>query len=261
LITDRIYRLARHWPFLGRQVSKVVRRLPHRVRRVSRFGQELLLDPVELHGFFLYYEREYDDYIFTFLASRLPTYAWAIDVGANIGIYTVFLGSRCGRVDAFEPEPRVLARLRENLELNHLHCVTIHEQCVAHVSGEIPFVSPDLQNEGIGHIASAGMPRPCVTLDDFLASAEPKPLLVKLDIEGGEWLAVQGMQQTVRRWEAPLSMLIEVHREEIARLGGSVGGLRRMIEDLGLEVLALDPGGLTAYHDGARFWWVTNKHV
>jgi FkbM family methyltransferase len=258
VITDRIYRLARHWSFLGRQMRKVVRRLPHRVRQVTRFGQRLLLDPVEMHGFYLYYEREYDDYIFHFLASRLARYQRVLDVGANIGIYTVFLASRCRQVDAFEPEARVLPRLRDNLRLNQLHNVTVHEQCVADHTGEIRFVSPEPQNEGVGHVGQTGRPVPCVALDDFLRNATPEPLLVKMDIEGGEWLALQGARKWLSAWNAPIALLIEVHPEEIVQLDGTVEELRAMLAKAGLTISALEPSGLRECDNKhTRYWWAT----
>jgi FkbM family methyltransferase len=260
MITDRIYRAARRWPFLLRQAKRVLRRLPHRRRRVSHFGQELFVDPVELHGFYLYYEREYDDYVFAFLEKRLTSFSRVLDLGANIGIYTVFLASRCRHVDAFEPEPTVLARLRENLHLNSLDNVTVHERCVADVTGTISFVSPTQENEGVGHIAAAGTSRPCVALDDFLRDASPEPLLVKMDIESGEWLALSGARQVLRGWKAPLALLMEIHPAEMEALGGSVKRLRDALAAAGLQIWALEPAGLRPGNpDQARFWWASNQ--
>jgi hypothetical protein len=64
---------------------------------------EAVVDPSELHGFYLYYEREYDDYTFSFLGDRLAGFARALDIGANIGVCTSFLAARMDKVDAFEP--------------------------------------------------------------------------------------------------------------------------------------------------------------
>ena len=113
MITDRFEyrRTLRPWAALQRLSTRVVRRLPHRQRLVRHFGQRLLVDPSELTGFYLYYEQEYDDGIFRFLARRLPTFAWAIDLGANIGVYTTFIAQYCNRVDAFEPDKHLVSKL------------------------------------------------------------------------------------------------------------------------------------------------------
>ena len=258
VLTDRIYRLMRPIPAVQRQFCRIVRRLPHRERLVSHFGHRLIVDPSELHGFYLYYEREYDHPIFHFLSDRLQQYTRAIDIGANIGIYTVFLAKRCMRIDAFEPEGGVVPRLTENLRLNAIDHVRLHEKCVAHVTGTVQFASPTAANQGVGQIASDGDPVASITLDDFLANDEPEALFIKMDIEGGEWLAVQGMSETLRRWNAPLAVLMELHPDQIASLGGTISGLRQKLESMGLEVFAIDSGDLHPVDDAARFWWAMN---
>jgi FkbM family methyltransferase len=237
----------------------VVRRLPHRTRRVGHFGQHLLVDPSELHGFYLYYEREYDDPIFRFLSERLPAYPRALDLGANIGIYTTFLALHCRRVDAFEPEKQVLPRLRQNLSLNGIGNVTVHEICVSDVTGEVRFVPPSPQNQGVGQIGEGGVLVPSVTLDDFLAGSEQQPLFIKMDIEGGEWLAAKGAQQAFRSWNYPLAILIELHPGEIEKVGGTLPELRQLLEGAGLTVRSLDSGELCPVSDSSRFWWVAGE--
>jgi FkbM family methyltransferase len=258
VLTDRLYRLSRVWPTAHCLFRRAVHRLPHRTRRVRHFGRELLVDPSELHGFYLYYEQEYDDPIFHFLLERLPSFRWAIDLGANIGIYTTFLALHCEQVDAFEPEKQVLPRLQENLSLNGIRNVTIHEKCVSDVSGEVLFVPPSRQNQGVGRVGEGGVPVDSITLDVFLAEPEQRPLFIKMDIEGGEWLAVRGAQQAFRSWEPPLSILIELHPDEISKLGGTLPDLQRLLEGSGLTVQSLDSGELRPVSQSSRFWWVTN---
>jgi FkbM family methyltransferase len=226
------------------------------------FGQRLWVDPSELHGFYLYYEREYDDYIFSFLGDRLAGFARALDIGANIGVYTSFLAARLEKVDAFEPETSVLPELRANLELNGLTHVTIHATCVAHVSGKVNFESPDKANGGIGKIVEGyGIEYPCVTLDDFFGSSIGEACFIKLDIEGGEWLALQGARRVLSYPKVPVSLLIEVHPEQITSLGGSVTELKSLLQSMGYHVYALTPAGvhtLTAALN-ARFWWASSN--
>jgi FkbM family methyltransferase len=254
-----LYRLSRVWPTAHRLFRRTVHRLPHRTRRVRHFGRDLLVDPSELHGFYLYYEQEYDDPIFHFLLERLPSFRWAIDLGANIGIYTTFLALHCEQVDAFEPEKQVLPRLQENLRLNGIRNVTIHEKCVSDVPGEVLFVPPSRQNQGVGRVGEGGVPVDSTTLDVFLARSEQRPLFIKMDIEGGEWLAVRGAQQAFRAWGHPLSILIELHPDGISKVGGTLPDLRRLLGGAGLTVQSLDSGELRPVNHSSRFWWVTNN--
>ncbi len=75
MLTDSIYRSLNSMPELQRQFKRVVLKLPHRQRLVHHFGQQLWVDPSEMHGFYLYYEREYDDYIFNFLSAQATKYS------------------------------------------------------------------------------------------------------------------------------------------------------------------------------------------
>jgi hypothetical protein len=64
----------------------------------------------------------------------------AIDVGANIGMFTVPLAlavASRGRVLAVEPSPENVLRLVRNLELNELGNVEVHGVALAEVEGEV----------------------------------------------------------------------------------------------------------------------------
>lgn len=263
MLTDRIFRASRKSPTLQQQLKRALVRLPSRQRHVMHFGQRLLVDPSELHGFYLYYEGEYDDYIFEFLGERLAGFDRALDIGANIGIYTSFFAARMNKVDAFEPEIGVLPRLRENLRLNGLTNVSIHSVCVANVSGKVSFQRPDKRNLGVGRISNncAGVEYPCITLDDFFGNSIRESCLIKMDIEGGEWLALQGARRVLYYPPFPVSLLIELHPDAIVSLGGSVLALKSLLESMGFYVCALTPAGAQRLPAdlNARFWWATSK--
>lgn len=260
MITNRVYSMFDGDPWLQGQLKRVLLRLPHRERVITRFGYKLVVDPSELHGFHLYYQREYDDYIFRFLLPRLKTFERAFDIGANIGIYTIFLAQHVPRLDAFEPEPLVVPRLRRNLELNGLSNVTIHECCIGMNRADVPFVRSDRRNQGVGRIAVEqldGWSRPCISLDQFLGRSITESCLIKIDIEGAELLAIRGAQQALANRSAPVCLLIEVHPEEVATLGGSLDELNSLLSSLSLRVHGLTPEGLVPLRGlrECRFWW------
>jgi FkbM family methyltransferase len=269
MLTDSIYRSLDSIPELQRQFKRVVLKLPHRQRLVEHFGQKLWVDPSELHGFYLYYEHEYDDYIFNFLSTQLSKYRRVLDLGANIGIYSVFFAARVERVDAFEPEPSVREKLKVNLQMNGLNNITIHKSCVGKISGNITFTPPQKNNQGIGKVTNEveqGIELPCISLDDFLGEPLQEACLIKMDIEGAEWLALQGSQRILSQRQAPLSILLEVHPEEVQDLGGTVTELKSLLENLGLQVWGLTSTGLEPLvldlsTDKQRFWWATSENI
>jgi len=262
MVTDSIYRALSRVGNVQSQFKRVLVRLPRRRRQVTRFGQRLWVDPSELHGFYLYYEREYDDYIFNFLENRLRDFDLALDIGANIGVYTSFLAARMGKVDAFEPEIDVVPKLRANLQLNGLSNVRIHEACIAHISGKVHFQAPDKKNQGVGRITEGiGLEYGSVTLNDFFGGSIRESCFIKMDIEGGEWLALQGADRALSHPKVPVSLLIEVHPEQIMSLGGSVQRLKSLLESMGFDVCALTPEGLQTLPAGlnSRFWWASSR--
>lgn len=147
------------------------------------------------------------------------------DVGANIGYITLMLVrgvGPTGRVVAFEALPGNLERLQKNLALNALEeRVTVVPQAVAGSEGMVPFHVH--ASGGMGKVeGSAGrwnqryqseITVPSLSLDSFVyVRGGPVPQLIKMDIEGGEVLALPGMRRLLR--EARPTLLLEVHGPE-----------------------------------------------
>jgi FkbM family methyltransferase len=142
----------------------------------------------------------------------------AIDVGANVGVFTVTLGvavGASGRVLAYEPFPGNVRRLGENLRLNGLDNVEVHAKAVAAEPGEIDlrlgadpgFHSTAAVAEGRGSGESLRVV--ATTLDDeWEAAGRPPVSFVKIDTEGGEDAVVLGARDLLRE-ERPV-LLVEV---------------------------------------------------
>ena len=132
----------------------------------------------------------------------------AYDIGANAGFFTLLMSrlvGPSGHVHAFEPLPDNLAVLRRHLALNDVSNVTVHPVAVSDHTGTVTFQRG--ANDLMGHISSAGdMTVDCVALDDLDL---PLPRTIKMDIEGGESLALCGMTRILRA--AQPCLLIEGH--------------------------------------------------
>lgn len=140
-----------------------------------------------------------------------------LDVGANIGYYSILAGKlvgRQGRVFAFEPDPYTFELLRKNIELNGLTGV-VEPVCKAVGQQQATaklFLSPEdsgdhrLFDPGDGRAES--VPVECVRLDDFLLKEAPGLIerlrLVKMDIQGYEVAAYRGMQGFLARMNPEL---------------------------------------------------------
>ena len=149
----------------------------------------------------------------------------AYDLGANIGYITLIMAMTVGsggHVYAFEALPENLERLEHNIAINYLgDRVSIEPKAVSDRNTDIAFlVGP---SGGTGKATgSAGrndlvyseqIKVPGITLDTFVfEEGHPEPDLIKLDIEGGEVLALPMMRQTLSR-SKPI-VLMELHGPE-----------------------------------------------
>jgi FkbM family methyltransferase len=133
----------------------------------------------------------------------------AFDVGANAGYFTLLFSRAVGpsgTVFAFEPDPQNLFNLHRNLELNHCANVTVIAAAVTDKSGTARF-SP---NASMGSLSEKGpLSVNTCRLDDF-----PTPDFVKMDVEGGELLALWGAQHTLRMCRT--SWFIELHGHSVS---------------------------------------------
>ncbi len=135
---------------------------------------------------------------FKFIQSILSPKSTVIDVGGNIGIFTVLLASLCQRVYSFEPAPETFERLKGNVFRNKLNHVSLHQLALSNISGEIMFsVSPN--SPATNHIAvandSTAINVPVTTLDTFVQDNQIETIdFLKIDVEGFEASVLEGAE-------------------------------------------------------------------
>jgi FkbM family methyltransferase len=131
-----------------------------------------------------------------------------LDVGANIGLYTLLAAKRGARVYAVEADPLNAAVLRHHVEINGFReQVTVFEMAATDGQRTVPLFRNPL-NLGESNICSRG--EPCGTVPGrMLDSLDLRPIDVcKMDIEGAELMALTGMQATLAR-SPDLTLLVE----------------------------------------------------
>ena len=221
------YRIPFVASFLRSSLNKAAPEGIHRVEIAGGVlaGRQMLLDLKSEKDYWLgTYEPELQAAAEHFIHSDMCVY----DVGANIGYITLIaarLNSPNGRVFSFEALPANIERLKQNIILNQLdNRVSIQHAAVVDESQKVTFYMH--QSGAMGKAAgSAGrdekyqqsMQVDGVALDDFIyKEKQPKPDLVKVDIEGGEGMAMAGMRRILKEIR-PL-FLIELHGQQAARL-------------------------------------------
>ena len=116
-----------------------------------------------------------------------------VDVGANMGSYTVLARGACGaRTVSYEPIAETFGRLRDNLELNDAADARSRLANVA-VGSRAGTLRMSLGQDAMNHVATPGQAGTrevaVVTLD---ADQPEAPLLLKVDVEGFESEALAG---------------------------------------------------------------------
>ncbi|MGL4424510.1 MAG: FkbM family methyltransferase [Gemmataceae bacterium] len=150
-----------------------------------------------------------------------------LDLGANWGYFSLLAATRVGptgRVHSFEPDPRILALLRQNVALNQFQNVTIHPVAASDGPGELRFTgfSETGGNWGISTLAGDGtnaFTAATVAVDPYLDQQGVDQVdFVKMDIEGAEDLALAGMDAGLRRGRYR-QLMIELHPGRLAERG------------------------------------------
>jgi FkbM family methyltransferase len=197
-------------------------------------------------GRFLYYGGLPDFEEMQFMRRYLRPGDSFIDCGANVGIYTLLAASLVGpegAVHSFEPTPKSVARLVENVLLNQLTQVTIHTSAVSSSMAEVVFVigrdtgagnrMETAEDEGVASVAVVSVPLDDVLVDQQFAMA-------KFDVEGAEGLALQGARRLLESGNPPVLQLELVERF-VRRFGSSVADIVDFLAKCGYDVALYDP--------------------
>lgn len=131
----------------------------------------------------------------TEIAKRVRDDFVFVDVGANIGGYSLFVGMLAGpraKIVAIEPQPEILARLRFNIHASGLNTITTIDHAVSDVPGQATFFI-DGENRGESglrstkHSEAATITVNVKTLLEILEEQELNHVdALKIDVEGLE---------------------------------------------------------------------------
>jgi FkbM family methyltransferase len=155
-----------------------------------------------------------------------------VDVGANIGFFTVLAAGRDARVRAYEPTPEASAICEASVALNGRQAlVTVHPVACGAAAGVTRFTTGlDVSN----HIVDDGEPGIDVaisTLDEQLAGERPQLSMLKIDAEGHDLDVLKGALSAIERLQPVI--LVEIWT-------GGAGPLK-LLEGQGYRPYTYDP--------------------
>ncbi|ESA38761.1 family methyltransferase [Leptolyngbya sp. Heron Island J] len=199
--------------FLGWQFYKRIFKKPVDIEIIPKF--KIRCYPNGYSAASVLYCGLYDYNEMNFLLRYLRPEDSFLDIGANVGIYSILAASRIslGKVFSFEPLPKNIDRLKENCKLNKFDHIEIHSVAISDIQGEIalnlaegdsmPFITSSPEENSITV--------PTDTLDNIFRGRELKQLtLAKIDIEGAEFLAFKGARSLLEK-HLPYVWILEIN--------------------------------------------------
>ena len=195
-----------------------LRRSGRRFRRIDIGGNAIYADVTgptgRLHYF---YGQPYEPGLTRALADTLRAGDVFVDVGANVGFFSIVgasLVGSTGRVIAFEPHPQALEVFRAAIAINQLAArIEVVEAAVGsggtptiplHVTIDSSLSSTDPRRAPLAadYAFSSAIDVPYVTIDGWMQShpdVTPRIAAIKIDVEGTELDVLHGMADTIGR--------------------------------------------------------------
>ncbi len=212
--SSKIQRLVYHLPWYSRfsqhHLGCYLRKI-HRKNRLKNYpqlacvpsdtiGQAIVLNGLYEEEFLISFEIIFKNYLDKFKQQTL------IDVGANIGNHALFFSRYFKEIIAFEPNPTALKLLDINIFLNQTKNIHVIPVGLSNVPGTLPFFEDpeNLGGAGFNFKNYHSISKQKLNLEkgdtilsrDFTSSSIG---VMKLDIEGLELPALQGLKQTLIR--------------------------------------------------------------
>lgn len=219
----------------------------------------LLLDLHDSLSRSIYYFGTHEPDTTAFLRRKFkdPRLRVVFDIGSNIGYYAitaaVMLRAR-GRVEAFEPVPWIFDSLKANGQLNHLTNLRSHRLAIGRENRSATLFLPHGHRAWssnatllpeLAKIFNRLFSPPGTVIDSLNVSLRSldslideegleSPDLIRMDIEGAEHAALQGMERTLQKCSPDLVF---------EALPEGLDPLRGYLQELGYETYLIGPGG------------------
>ncbi len=221
-------------------------------RPIELDGHRLIVDPRDSLG--LFGGKRFDPDEIDAVRRALKPGDVAVDVGANIGVYTLEMARAVGtqgRVWAFEPDPANAVLLEKNVMRNGYRNVTVIRAAVADFSGRST-IARHADNAGMHKLSETGdVDVEVVRLDDLV---QPPVKFLKIDVEGAEAAVLRGAHRTIAQ-SPHLSALVEYNPSGLRAFGSNLEELVDSLSGLSFSIVGQNDGSplerLAAMPDGA----------
>jgi FkbM family methyltransferase len=215
----------------------------------TRHGFRINVDISDWLGSHVYVTGEYESTSSSLIKSRLRRGGVFVDVGANIGYFSLLAATQVGPtgcIYAFEPVPRTRAKLLENVQLNNFTQCQVFDVAATNENGHCDIHVGPTSHSGVSSLrqiddASESVRVPTARLDTLI-DIDRKVDLVKIDIEGAECHALEGMVEILGRWRPDL--VLEITSAFLEGLGKKVSDIDALLKQFNYKSCVISHKGL-----------------
>jgi len=200
----------------------------------------------------IYFLDVFDERGIRFLQNHLNPGDIFLDIGANIGCYTLAASKMVtdtGKVYAFEAISGVFEKLTYNANINKLQNVVLENKAIYSKEDTLTFYVSARENMGMSsifrHDTESGQTETvkAISVDQYVTEKNIQKInVIKIDIEGAEMFALKGMTKTLQNLK-PLVM-IELSEDVLPNTTFSKNDVVLFMEDLGYEYKAINTNGM-----------------
>ena len=238
-----------HWPFeSGKYAPRVF--LPAVMPVAPVWYQvephiRMHLDPEDFVSRTILETGEWEPTSWRAMRAHLQGGATFVDVGAQIGYYSLkaapVVGPR-GHVIAVEPNPETVAKLENNIRASGAKVIAIAPVACSDAEAALDLLAAPAANTGetsLSKVNASQAGAPVATykvrarpLDDIVReSGVSRVDVIKIDVEGAEYLVLKGSQQTMAQYH-PI-VLVEMIDHQLQQMGSSAAQVREFFRAQG----------------------------
>lgn len=193
-----------------------------------------------------------------FIRGYLTPNMTILDIGANIGVYTLlfceYITAGDGHVFSFEPVPSTFRRLESNIAINRIPAgrVSAHNLALFDQNGSVTINVYDQRefsglntigerNLKIGgkRLSKSSVEIACQTMDNFVTDLDIQDIhLIKIDVEGSEFAVFKGGAKTIKRClqNELFTIMMEVSDHTLMGMNARAQDLLDYATQLGLSI-------------------------
>jgi len=214
--------------------------------------QDLLQEELLLSGV-------WDPGITSYLCAQLKPGCVFMDIGANVGYFSLLAGSLVGptgKVIAVEPNHDVAVQLKQNAAKSEVTNIALEEVCCSESAGQRTFFLSEAMNSGKSSLSQANaegsrsLEIACTTVDLLVDGYNLQRVdAVKVDVEGAEMEVLRGMRSTLAQFRPAL--LIELLPPLLARFSATAEDVIEFLAQQGYSMTSSDKNDNYIFRPGA----------